>query len=543
MAARIPHTYRRNGTYYIRLKWPSHIYLTVPALGREFNHSLKTHDQQRARLLAYRCAHTFRQLVDFMDTCRNFGRMDQIDHESIVATLKATTSNTAKDKLPMSEQTELDPSNRIEIVDNPKTGERTFRSDLPNPDENMVEVISFIQKSEIRLGGGSGGPIDTCSGPTVEEVAERLAEELRVLGDWGLDKTHQQGTTRLAEIVKLLGPKKAFKSLKRRDVMEVRRSLMERVDPDRTRRAPRNGMMSLDTARSYFQLCTRLFQFALNEDIIALNPASNLSIMVRKKNKNKSSYRPFTKEDLNKLINGYIYRNTELTRSRTLLDGLFWAPLLAMYTGGRVNEICQLCIKDVLSTPSSKAGEPDIWYISINDDEVTQSTKTESSIRDVPLHDDLITLGFVDFFQKRKSVAGLNEQLFEKMPYCKTNGWGRPVSRWFNGETGLEGYLDSVQLTIRERKTFHSFRHTAAHFLRKAGTDEAAIAATVGHEHKTTTSIYGDGFELETLKDTINRLNYGLDLSHISYAAFQDYKACKGRPTKNKHLLYVSTKR
>lgn len=537
MAARIPHTYRRNGTYYVRLKWPAYIRNVIPRLGNEFNCSLRTTDPQQAALNAYACALKFKQLVEYINKSTVSGTIDAIAsrHDVITTILKNALSYGTRNAISMAE-TELDTENRIEIIDDLTTGKRTYRSDLSDPDENMVEIITFTQKS----GGGSGGYIP--HGPTVEAVAELLAEDLRVLGDWADQNTHKQGLTRLAEVVKILGPTKHIDSFTRIDIIGVRRDIKSRIDPDKTRRTPRDGKMSADTARSYFQLCTRLFRFAYDEGFITVNVASELSIRVNEKKQEKASYRTFTDVDLNKIVNGYIYTATELERSRTILDSYFWVMLLAMYTGGRINEICQLCIKDVIKG-KSKDGTRAIWYMSINDDEYTQSVKTESSIRKVPLHNVLIELGFVDYFNQRKISLKQNDQLFEKMKYCKKNGWGRETGRWFNGETAVKGYLDTVNLDSRENKSFHSFRHTAAQALREVGVDEADIAATVGHEHPTVTRRYGSGYSLERLKKVIDQLDYGLDLSHISYKAFQDYKACKGRPIKNKHLLYVSKKR
>lgn len=540
MAARVPHTYRCNGTYYIRLKWPSKIYQAVPGLGREFNHSLKTHDQQSARLLVYRCAHKFRQLVDFIDTCLIFGRMDQIDHESIVATLKATVSNAAKDKLRMSDspEFEIDPHNRIGIEIDPDTGKNTVVSDLEDENANDMEIIRFMRKAGMELGGGYVRPVE--NGPTVKDVADMFIKEKVSSGDWSHKKTCSQGTTRLKVVVELLGPKKIFATLARKDLIKVRQKLRDMIDPERERRSKRDGKLSADTARSYFQLCTALVKFAYDEDIVASNFASDLSLNV---NKGASeSYLSFEPDDLQKMANGSIYLSLELDRQRKLIDSYFWAPLLALYTGGRINELCQLHISDI-KCESAEDSDELIWFFNITDDEVDQSTKNETSKRKVPIHAHLLNLGFLDYYEMRRRVTSSEtETLFPDMKRCKTNGWGRETGRWFNGETASPGYLDSLDLRIRKNKTFHSFRHTAARRLRHKGVDEPDIAATIGHDHKTTTRRYGDGYTLDRLKEIVNKLDYGLDLSHISFEKFEAYKICKGRPEKNKHLLYAHKK-
>lgn len=84
---------------------------------------------------------------------------------------------------------------------------------------------------------------------------------------------------------------------------------------------------------------------------------------------------------------------------------MFWLPHLGLYTGARVNELCQLNPKvDVLQDEQSG-----IWYLNITEkseaaDNVKKRVKTKSSRRKVPLHSALIAMGFLDY------VASLKKQ-------------------------------------------------------------------------------------------------------------------------------------
>ncbi|WP_417227948.1 site-specific integrase [Amphritea sp.] len=541
MAARIPHSYRRNGMYYIRLKWPSKIFQAVPGLGQQFNHSLKTHDQDRARLLIYHCAYQFRQLINFIDTCLDLDKIEDIKPDFIIETLKSTIFSEKETKQDMSDTSDFDfdLENKIHIDIDPSTGTQRIHSDLEDSDANQFEIIEFMRKAGMGFTAG-GGLVET-SGPTVADVATMFIQEKLTSGNWGHAKTRSQGTTRLKFVVELLGAKTVFAKLGRKDIISVREKLRAMIDPQRERRSKRDGTLSADTARSYFQLCTALVKFAYDEDIIQTNFAADLSLNVSKGA--TDSYRPFEPEDLRKLLNGSVYRSIELPRQRTLVDSYFWAPLLAMYTGGRINELCQLHIRDIKCEQSQQTDDV-IWYFNITDDELDQSTKNETSKRQVPIHNQLIELGFLDYVEMRRQAATSEaETLFPAMKYCKNNGWGRETGRWFNGETASPGYLDSVGLASRKNKTFHSFRHTAARTLRNKGVEESDIAAAIGHEHKTTTRRYGAGYTLDRLQQIVNTLDYNLDLSHISFEEFERYKVCKGRPEKNKHLLYSFDKK
>jgi hypothetical protein len=77
----------------------------------------------------------------------------------------------------------------------------------------------------------------------------------------------------------------------------------------------------------------------------------------------------------------------------------YWLPMLAPYTGARVNELCQL-------NPSTDfAEEGGISFLSINpeterDTRIRKRAKNRSSRRKVPIHSKLIDLGFLDRFPR-----------------------------------------------------------------------------------------------------------------------------------------------
>lgn len=67
-----------------------------------------------------------------------------------------------------------------------------------------------------------------------------------------------------------------------------------------------------------------------------------------------------------------------------------WAALLGLYTGARASEVGQLLVEDVLTVD----GLP---CIRISDEGEHQKVKTEVSLRTIPVHPDLIELGFLDW--------------------------------------------------------------------------------------------------------------------------------------------------
>jgi integrase len=69
-----------------------------------------------------------------------------------------------------------------------------------------------------------------------------------------------------------------------------------------------------------------------------------------------------------------------------------WAALIGLYTGARASEVGQLLVADVFN-------EDDMPCIRISDEGEHQKGKTEVSLRTVPLHPDLLALGFWDWVE------------------------------------------------------------------------------------------------------------------------------------------------
>src|SRR3546814_20548043 len=68
---------------------------------------------------------------------------------------------------------------------------------------------------------------------------------------------------------------------------------------------------------------------------------------------------------------------------------LFWCPLLAVFTGMRREEICQLKATDF----DEHGG---IWFVRVQATE-GRSLKTPAAERDIPIHEELIRIGLRTF--------------------------------------------------------------------------------------------------------------------------------------------------
>jgi len=145
-----------------------------------------------------------------------------------------------------------------------------------------------------------------------------------------------------------------------------------------------------------------------------------------------------------------------------------WACLLGLYTGARVAEVGQLRILDILELDG-------IPCLNFTDEGEGQSLKSEPSKRVVPIHPELIRLGFLDHVQ---SLIKANEsQLFPKGKMDAINGRGNWITKAFSG------YLKKVGGGWPTAKRgFHSLRKTVIQELQGKGVASEMRAQIVGHE-------------------------------------------------------------
>ena len=280
--------------------------------------------------------------------------------------------------------------------------------------------------------------------------------------------------------------------------------------------------ISRSTAKEYMRILKSVLEYMYVLDIIDTNPARNIHI--GKAGKSSSVERvPFTNDDLIRIFNGSIYHGNDYIGKMKLLDAYFWAPLIALYMGLRVAEIGQLTIGDINLTPENWHGKVfDIPYINVDDIEDFQSIKNENSRRKVPIHKNILQLGFAEFVKSRlvEEKGNSRAMLFEYMVYQENGGWGRKISRWFCGDGGnrASGYRRSVGIADYQGKVFHSFRHTFIDMMRNMTCNnggEYITAVLAGHEVKSSTSKYGDGLQLDTLQKYIDLVCYSDEVEEL----------------------------
>lgn len=136
------------------------------------------------------------------------------------------------------------------------------------------------------------------------------------------------------------------------------------------------------------------------------------------------------------------------------LHHCYWLPLVGLYTGARVNEVCQI-------NPQVDIREEDgIWFFdftskSEGDDRIRKRIKNKGSHRKVPIHPKLIELGFLSYVDAVKGKGC--KLLFAQWTPSKGRA-SAAAEKWFREflvALGLRDETHGARLV-----GFHSFRRT-----------------------------------------------------------------------------------
>ena len=246
--------------------------------------------------------------------------------------------------------------------------------------------------------------------------------------------------------------------------------------------------LTVNSINKYLRRLSGLFNFSVRNGFMLTNPADGLQIRSQKRpDQERDAY---TTEDLEKLFGSEEYRDSKHRSSYA-----FWAPLIALYTGCRLEEICQLHLNDIRQ-------DDGVWVFDINSME-EKRVKTKSSQRLIPVHPKLIEIGLLDHVESLRERG--EKRLFPELRQ-RRDGYGQTVSKWF------QRYKD--RCGIEEGKTFHSFRHTFITHLKHKQVDPFMIHELDGHTiDSETMGRYGKRYTPQILlREAIEKIDYGIEL-------------------------------
>lgn len=261
-----------------------------------------------------------------------------------------------------------------------------------------------------------------------------------------------------------------------------------------------------DTIYRYISNVSCFFdEFAIPNHLANENPTRRVVVLPDKdsdSDEDNPSRRPYTINELNIIFDAPLYRGCK-SESRIDEPGEVipqnhktYFPLIALFSGMRLSEIAQLEFEDIVEHNNR-------LHFSVNrksHHEHKKTTKTESSIRFVPMHRELEKCGFFDYINRRKTEPN-DGRIFPEYRY----------GNWWN-----QVFL--VRRGIKEDVlVFHSFRHTFRDALREVTESDESVDRMLGHYHDGTGPLYGNKRKrLRRESESIDAVSYpGLDLNHL----------------------------
>ena len=338
------------------------------------------------------------------------------------------------------------------------------------------------------------------------EAMERYTHQKLQDGEWR-EHSVADHRGRLGEFLAIIGDK-PIESITREDMRHFRETL-RRLPPNRTRvKAYKDKSiqellalkvektLSVTTVNILVEAVGSLLGWYVREGVLESNPATHLQI---KDTRQAIELRQaFSADELSK-----IFAHPKFARKEFKSPSYYWIPLIALYTGMRLEEIAQLHCADIYESQTKG-----IWVIDINSnglDELGRPKllKNKNARRIVPIHPVLITLGILDYHAdivKKKHI-----RLFPDLK--KSEGavkFGKQPGKQFKS-------VVTAVLGDAPGKTFHSLRHTFADFYKQRGLQNDYFRQAFGHElPMLAAKQYGEKFSPETLyENVIVKLDYG----------------------------------
>lgn len=357
---------------------------------------------------------------------------------------------------------------------------------------------------------------------TVAQLTEAFVAEQRGKGlrQKTLD-TYQLVSARFEEVV---GKNTPITGLGRADFVKFR-DLLCRLPANATKRFPgmplqrvaieaeKKGLppMAARTVNKTLETLSALFNHAAECDWIVKNHARRLRV----KDERIEIKRSISVPQLQLLFcaplytgckdDGHGYATVGVARPRR---SRFWVPLIGLYSGMRLNEICQLYVEDIKT-----ADGVDYFHVRTTLDNDTRAEdkrlKTTNARRQIPIHPELRRFGLLDYTAEIKRAGEV--RLFSDLQLSSTGTYSDTFQKFFSR------FLRKIEGGKLAGISFHWLRHTFRDALREAHVSSEIANRLCGWEESGGMAAhYGRGPSLPTLLTEISKVRYlGLNLEHL----------------------------
>lgn len=453
-----PYLQRRGHRFFFRIAVPAAL---RPIVGvREFTAALKTGDRGAAVPLALGLGATAHRLFHDLST--------SMSSEDMLKVLAEAKTKLRVDQLRAEMTEEIDEAHRLRIAALQKAqAERDAERR-----ELQAQVHTLQSALDRALSARGAFPVATPMAPPAAPAKVPCPLLRTVIQDFlarypndRKPKMFAKHVAALAPLEALLGDR-AVDQLKQRDIIEFF-DLIEALPPRWAEKCKKRGI-------SLRALADEDHERRLSKKTFTDNYLNPISIFIEKAQSNwqdqgfpltittraiefkgendegRNKQRAMTPGELKRLFHEVL---APLRDDKSQVHK-WWLPMLAFYTGARVNELCQLNPQTDIRTSPEGIEHILITEDTEGDERLRKSVKTKVQRR-VPLHPALVERGFLDYVSAVRATG--SKLLFPA--WNPTNGRASTqAERWFRDllkESGLRDDTPAARLV-----GFHAFRHT-----------------------------------------------------------------------------------
>lgn len=305
----------------------------------------------------------------------------------------------------------------------------------------------------------------------IPDIKSRLSYLVDILDDMNIQDITREDMRRLRDTLQVLPPNRS----RRKEFRDKTIAQIVKMKPSQ--------VLSVKTVNIVVEAISSMFEWCIREKILEFNPAKKLQV---KDDRLEIDLREaFSIADLDQIFTHPIF-----SRKKYKNAAFYWAPIISLYTGMRLEEICQLYCDDVCLVDG-------VYVFDVNDKPTKNGirdkrVKTKNAKRIIPIHKQIIDLGFLIY---KNDIEKKNERIF---PMLKKGGavtkYGKQPGKAFSKvvkDCGISG-----------NKSFHSFRHTFSDFFKKKLMHNDMFREIYGHSNDHLAGKqYGSRFDVQSTYD------------------------------------------
>jgi len=460
-----------SGIFYFRVAVPVHLRTQLGL--REIKRSLRTHEAREAKLRAAKITHLVLELFNDININKKYMDKNKKKEEYTMMQLilnrveRSTPTSTLKiekveqdPRYPQEEQALLDNFfKQFEETPHVKETHNTTTDDI-----TLTALIDLYCAEKVRE--------DSWTEKTEQENRAIYALLVRIIGDVPFQSVGYSEARTYKEALQKLPPninkKSSFKNLEIAEILEQYSG---------------RGM-SVRSVNKYLTRVSSLMNWSMHQGYCQNNVFKGLTL---KNNKQAHEERDvFRTEELSQL-----FSHPQFLKRDYRHPYYYWLPLLGLFTGARIEELCQLHLDDIHKNYG-------FWVFDIND-LGGKRVKTAASKRCIPVHSKLLALGLENYLHFLRTNG--HDRLFPELKHQR-DGYSQAASKWFarfRKKAGVD----------MPGKNFHSFRHTVIDHLKQSGKEEPLIAALAGHAQQgVTMGRYGKPYNPQSLIDLVESIDF-----------------------------------